>query len=96
MGARLDFGKTYGVVKLLCVLLSPPCMMWLALKELGLQISRRFQGQRVAGTSGLKGTLMIGRWKWFKTSLVQWILGAAVPNLMISFGGKRQNLVPTL
>ena len=35
----------------------------------------------MAGTSGLKGTLMIGRWKWFKTSLVQWILGAAIPSL---------------
>ena len=50
----------------------------------------------MAGTSGLKGTLMIERWKWFKTSLVQWIIGAAVPSLKISFGGKRQNPVPTL
>ena len=68
MGARQDFGKTYGVGKLPCVLLSPPCMKWLVLKELGLWISRRFQGQRVVGILGSKDTLMIGRWKWFKTS----------------------------
>ena len=71
-------------------------MMWLALKELGLRIFGRLQGRRVVGTSGLNDTLMIGRWKWFKTSLAQSILGAADPNLELSFDGKRQNLVPNL
>ena len=56
-------------------------VMWLTLKELCLQISGRFQGRRMVKASSLKGTLMIGRWKWLKTSLAQSILGAADPSL---------------
>ena len=47
---------------------SSPCMMWPILKELGWRISKRFQGRRVDEISCSKDTLMIGRWKWFKTS----------------------------
>ena len=50
----------------------------------------------MVGTSSLKGTLMIRRRKWFRASSAQSILGVLDPSLKTNFGGKRQNLIPTL
>ena len=50
----------------------------------------------MVGTSSLKGTLMIRRQKWFRASSAQSILRVLDPSLETSFGGKRQNLIPTL
>ena len=45
LNKREQGSYTCGMVKLPCVLLSPPFMKWLALKGLGLWISGRPQGR---------------------------------------------------
>ena len=70
MGTKSGFERMFGVERPLYVLLSPPFMKWLVLKGQKWQSFGKSQGWEEGGTSDLKDTLMIERWRRFRDSSV--------------------------
>ena len=93
MVPRQDFGKIGGVVKLHYALPFPRCIVWQALKGLGLWTFGWFRGPGEDGTSALEGTFMIRNWRRCKVSLAPLILRVSILISVIVFGGKRQKMV---
>ena len=83
-------------MKLHYALLFPRCIVWQALKGLGLRIFEWFRGPAEDETSALGGTFMIGNYRRCKVSLAPSILRVSVLISVIEFGGKRQKKVVSL
>ena len=74
----------------------PRCIVWQALKGLGLRTFGCFRGPGEDETLALEGTFMIGIWRRCKVSLAPLILRVSVLISVIGFGGKRQKMVASL